>query len=278
VIDQFEEVFTLLEDEASRMHFLELLFMAVTEPRGRVRVIITLRADFYDRPLHYPQFGELVRNRLETIMPLSAEELENAIARPAERVGVVFELGLVSAIIADVNYQPGALPLLQYALTELFEQRQGRLLTRDAYQSIGGTVGALAKTAEAVYLQMSATEQALSRQLFLRLVNLGEGTEDTRRRTERSELQAITADSDMIDDIIDTFASYRLLSLDTNPATRHPTVEVAHEALLREWEGLRVWLNESRDEIKIQRQLMAMAEEWQKSGRFRPIRVYAQYR
>src|SRR5260221_2356980 len=139
VIDQFEEVFTLLEDEAARSHLLDLLYTAVTEPRSRVRVIVTLRADFYDRPLRYPYFGELVRSRLETIMPLSAEELENAVTRPAQRVGVTFEPGLVSGIIAGVNYQPGALPLLQYALTELFEQRQGRILTHDAYQALGGT-------------------------------------------------------------------------------------------------------------------------------------------
>ncbi len=89
VIDQFEEVFTLLEDEAARTHFLDLLYTAVTEPRSRVRVIITLRADFYDRPLHYPDFGELVRSRMETLLPLSAQELERAISKPAERAGIL---------------------------------------------------------------------------------------------------------------------------------------------------------------------------------------------
>ncbi|MBC7812370.1 MAG: WD40 repeat domain-containing protein, partial [Burkholderiales bacterium] len=262
VIDQFEEVFTLLEDEEARVQFLDLLYAAVTAPHSRVRVVVTLRADFYDRPLHYPNFGELVRSRLETIMPLSAEELERAIASPAQRMGVIFEPGLVSGIIADVNYQPGALPLLQYALLELFEERQGRILSRAAYQAIGGTVGALAKRSEEVYSTLSASEQEITRQMFLRLVTLGEGTEDTRRRTARSELLAITSDPDDIDEIIDTFASYRLLSLDTDPGTRTPTVEVAHEALLREWERLRTWLNESRDEIKLQRQLAVAATEW----------------
>jgi serine/threonine protein kinase/energy-coupling factor transporter ATP-binding protein EcfA2 len=261
VIDQFEEVFTLLEDENARQHFLNLLHHAVTEPRSRIRIVITLRADFYDRPLHYPQFGELVRTRLETIMPLSAAELERAISKPAEQVGVTFEPGLVAAIIGDVNYQPGALPLLQYALTELFEQRKGRLLTREAYQAIGGTIGALAKRAEEVYLALDAEAQAITRQIFLRLVTLGEGTEDTRRRTARSELQAVAVPNpsplhgegdsqmDLVEEIIDTFANYRLLSLDTDPGTRTPTVEVAHEALLREWERLRSWLNESREDI-----------------------------
>ncbi|MBL8161719.1 MAG: hypothetical protein JNJ61_06995, partial [Anaerolineae bacterium] len=267
VIDQFEEVFTLLDDEAARVHFLNLLHTAVSEARSRVRVVITMRADFYDRPLHYPQFGDLVRTRLETIMPLSAEELEGAITGPARRVGVGFEPGLVAAIIGDVNYQPGALPLLQYALTELFEQRQGRLLTREAYHQIGGAVGALAKRAEELYLTLNASDQETARQMFLRLVTLGEGTEDTRRRTTRAELQAITPDSDALDEIIDTFAAYRLLSLDTDPGTRAPTVEVAHEALLREWERLRAWLNDGRDEIRLQRQLNAMTTEWEQARR-----------
>jgi WD40 repeat protein/serine/threonine protein kinase len=262
IIDQFEEVFTLVENEAERLHFLDLLHAAVTDPRSRVRVVVTLRADFYDRPLYYPRFGEMVRSRLETVMPLSADELERAIAKPAERVGVTYEAGLISSIVADVNYQPGALPLLQYALTELFERRQGRLLTREAYQAIGGTVGALAKRADELYLSLNEKEHEMARQMFLRLVTLGEGKEDARRRTPRSELLAMSSEPDAMDEIIDTYASYRLLALDTDPGTRSPTVEVAHEALLREWEYLRTWLNESRDEIKVQRQLSAMAAEW----------------
>jgi WD40 repeat protein/serine/threonine protein kinase len=262
IIDQFEEIFTLVENEADRRHFLDLLHAAVTDPRSRVRVVVTLRADFYDRPLYYPRFGELVRSRLETVMPLSADELERAIAKPAERVGVAYEPGLISSIVADVNYQPGALPLLQYALTELFERREGRLLTREAYQAIGGTVGALARRADELYLTLNDDKREMVRQMFLRLVTLGEGKEDTRRRVPRSELLAIISEPDEMDELIDTYVAYRLLALDTEPSTRSPMVEVAHEALLREWEHLRTWLKESRDEIRLQRQLSAMAAEW----------------
>lgn len=265
VIDQFEEVFTLLEDETARVHFLDLLYAAVTEPRSRVRIIITLRADFYDRPLHYADFGELVRSRMETVLPLSAQELERAISKPAERAGASFEPGLVASIVAEVNYQAGALPLLQYALTELFEQRHGHLLTRDAYDAIGGAVGALARRADEVYLDFDAVSQEAARQMFLRLVTLGEGVEDTRRRVSRSELLAIAPDPGVMDEVMDTYAAYRLLSLDNDPGTHTPTVEVAHEAILRAWERLRNWLNESRDEIKSQRQLSAMAAEWRES-------------
>ena len=267
VIDQFEEVFTLLDDENARVHFLNLLHTAVTDPRSRVRVVITLRADFYDRPLHYPEFGELVRSRMETILPLSAQGMERAIAGPAERVGVAFEEGLVAQIIEDMHYQTGALPLLQYALTELFERRQGKLLTHTAFQDMGGAVGALAKRAEDLYGEFNPDGQESIRQMFLRLVTLGEGAEDTRRRVHRSELRAIASDQEMMDEIIDTFAVYRLLSLDHDPITRSPTVEVAHEAILREWERLSLWLDESRDEIRLQRQLARAAQEWDDAGR-----------
>ncbi len=267
VIDQFEEVFTLVEQESERSTFLDLLHAAATDNRSRVRVVVTLRADFYDRPLNYPSFGDLVRSRLETIMPLSADELERAIIRPAERVGVSFEPGLVSSIVADVNYQPGALPLLQYALTELFERRQGHLLQRASYQSIGGAIGALARRADELYLGLNNEERELVKQMFLRLVMLGEGVADTRRRTPRSELLALTANADMMEEIIDHYTSYWLLALDTEPGTRSPIVEVAHEALLREWEQLQIWLSESRDEIKLQRQLATMAADWRAANR-----------
>jgi WD40 repeat protein/serine/threonine protein kinase len=266
IVDQFEEAFTLTENETERQKFLDLLHTAVTEKRSRVRIVVTLRADFYDRPLMYPQFGEMVRTRMETVLPLSAKELESAIVNPAQRVGVTFEEGLVATIISEVNYQPGGLPLLQYALTELFEQRDNRLLTHEAYQTIGGTVGALAQRAEELYNELNVDGQETAKQMFLRLVTLGEGVEDTRRRTPRAELTAITANEDLLNDIIDLFAEYRLLSLDHDPATRTPTVEVAHEAMLREWERLRNWLNESRSDVRMQRQLAQMADEWRASN------------
>jgi WD40 repeat protein/serine/threonine protein kinase/energy-coupling factor transporter ATP-binding protein EcfA2 len=267
VIDQFEEVFTMSEDETERSHFLNLLYAAVSAAKSRVRVIITLRADFYDRPLHYPDFGEMLKSRLETILPLSAEELEAAIRKPAERVGAIFEAGLVASMVADMNYQAGALPLLQYALTELFEHRKGRLLSREAYDAMGKSTGALAKRADEIYQDFDEAGKAAAKQLFLRLVTVTEGAEDTRRRASRMELLALGEDAEVIEDVIDTYSSYRLLTLDNDPISRTPTVELAHEAILREWERLRNWLDESRDELRIQRQVSAMAQEWVASKR-----------
>jgi len=270
VVDQFEELFTLTTDEAARRHFLDIVATAVTDSRSRIRVVIALRADYYDRPLHYPLFGDLVRRHMETVLPLSAEELEQAIALPAEQVGVACEAGLTATIIDDVLYQPGGLPLLQYALTELFEQRQDRTLTRQAYLAIGGVAGALAGRAEALFREQDESGQEAIRQLFLRLVAIDEGKDglpDTRRRVLRAELGAIATDEDLVDEIISSYAAHRLLTLDNDPASRRPTVELAHEALLREWERLRFWLEESRDDLYQHRRLQNLTQEWLEEDR-----------
>jgi WD40 repeat protein/DNA-binding CsgD family transcriptional regulator len=261
-IDQFEEVFTLVDHEGERQQFLELVRAAVTEPRSRVRIVVTLRADYYDRPLQYPAIGELVHSRMVTVLPLSAMELERAIAGPAERVGVTFENGLVAQMVAQMAHQPGALPLLQYALTELFEHRTNRTLNHAAYHQIGGAVGALANRADEIYLSLTDDAQDLAHQMFMRLVTLGEGAEDTRRRATHAEVRSLTDHPDLMQDIIDQFAEYRLLSLDHDPESRQPTVEVAHEAILREWARLRQWLNASRDDIRQERALARAAEDW----------------
>ncbi len=262
VIDQFEETFTLTQDEAERVQFLALLRTAVENAKSRVRVIVTLRADFYDRPLLYSDFGELIQARTQVVLPLHADELERAIVAPADSVGVHVESNLSAAIIADVRQEPGALPLLQYTLTEIFERRQGLSMTLEAYRSIGGVVGALARRAEEVYDTLGLEQKLLVRQIFLRLVTLGEGAEDVRRRALRSELASIVRDNAILQEILDVFGKHRLLSFDHVPETREPTVEVAHEALLRAWTRLRQWLDASREDVRQQRRLARLATEW----------------
>ncbi|MBK9711505.1 MAG: protein kinase [Kouleothrix sp.] len=269
VIDQFEELFTLVEDEAVSNHVLNTIIKAVTDPYSRVRVIITLRADFYDRPLLYPRFSELMRQRTEVVVPLAPEELKQAIVSPAERNGLAVAPELVDAILVDVSEQPGALPLLQYALTEVFERRSGRELTLTPYQASGGVLGALARRAEELYEDLPPAQHDAARQLFLRLVTLGEGVEDTRRRVRRSELIPAGADAHALDAVIDVYGQYRLLTLDRDPITRAPTVEVAHEALIRTWQRLRQWLDASRDDLRIQRRVASAAAEWATSGQER---------
>jgi formylglycine-generating enzyme required for sulfatase activity/energy-coupling factor transporter ATP-binding protein EcfA2 len=258
VIDQFEELFTLVDDEAVRALFLNSLLAVIADSRSRVRVVITFRADFYDRPLQYREFGELLRQRTEIILPMSEAELQQAITQPLVTVQAQLQAGLLETLLDDVREQPGLLPLLQYALTELFERRSGRTLTLEAYQAIGGVTGALARRAEECFLQLDAAGQAAAQQLFLRLVTLGEGTEDTRRRVRRSEL----AQHPQLDKVLERYGQYRLLTFDRDPLTREPTIELTHEALLRTWERLREWVNQRRDELRLHRRLTLATNEW----------------
>ena len=268
VIDQFEELFTLVDDVDVRERFLGFVVAAATEPTSRIRIVCTLRADFYDRPLAYAGLAELMKSRTVTVTPLVPEELQRAVVGPAEWVGLRIDPALVAEIIADVATQPGALPLLQYALTELFDQREDSTLTLDGYRRIGGVSGALSRRAEALYGRLTRSGQEATRQLFLRLITVGrEGGDDTRRRVLRSELTSLEVDVEALDAVIDTFGARRLLSLDRDPATRGPTVEVAHEALLTEWGRLRGWIEAAREDVRTHRRLAAGARDWTVSGR-----------
>ncbi len=267
VVDQFEEVFTLTGDERERGLFLESLRVATADPESRLRVIVTLRADFYDRPLIYPRFGELLAARTEAVPPLTPDELEQAIREPAERVGVRPEPGLVAEMIADVAHQPGALPLLQYALTELFERRNDEGLTLSSYREVGGIAGALSVRADRIYEETDPPTRRATKQVFLRLVTLGEGREDTRRRVARSELVALDVEQEAIDVVADTFGRHRLLTFDREPATREPTVEIAHEALLGAWGRLRTWIDDAREDLRQNQGLARAGAEWRGSDR-----------
>jgi hypothetical protein len=219
-----------------------------------VRIVLTLRADFLDRPLAHPGFAEVLRAGSELILPLTADELERAISGPARRVGITVESGLLAELVSDVVGQPGALPLLQFTLADLFDRGA---LTPAAYRDLGGVAGAVSRGAEDVYGSLGDAQPS-ARQLFLRLVD----EEGARRRVLRSELLSLTEEA-----VIDAFARRRLLSFDRDPETRQPTVEIAHDALLRAWDRLREWVAEARDDIRTQRQLATATREWLDAGR-----------
>lgn len=265
VIDQFEEMFTLVTDEAVRAHFLNLLHTALTTPDTRLRVVLTLRADFYDRPLLYPAFGDLIRQHTQVVLPLSASEIRDVISAPAAHNGLILQSGLVDAIVNDVHEQPGALPLLQYALTELFERREENRLTLDAYHEIGGVSGALARRADEIYQQLDPVSREAARQMFLRLIALGEGADDTRRRVMQVELESLGGEA--MKKVIATFGQHRLLIFDRDVVTRAPTVEIAHEALIRQWERLKQWLAASRAALQTQKRMAQEVDEWLRAGR-----------
>lgn len=268
VIDQFEEVFTLLNNEDDRTHFLNSLHQAATAPDSRLHVVITLRADFYDRPLLYPLFGNMIRENTEVVLPLSAHELAQAISLPAERNGLHTDPALVQALVRDVGEQPGTLPLLQYTLTDLFERRAGQTLSFEAYEEAGGISGTLTRRADELYDQLADRQQRLARQIFLRLVAVSESAEPTRQRVTWTTLLSLTdeAGRPAVREILDLFGKNRLFTFDHDANTREPTVEVAHEALIREWQRLQDWLEENRSDLLTQRRLNAAITEWRNAG------------
>lgn len=266
LIDQFEELFTLAT-AATAERFMDALAETVSDNGAGVRVVVTLRADFYDRPLRHRGVGELLRLGTEVLTPMSPEELERAIVGPAERVGASCEPALVGEMVAAVIDQPSALPLLQFALTEVFDRRTGTVLRAAAYRDIGGVSGAVVDRAEGVFSALDSHEQAAARDVFLRLVTLGDGTGDTRRRALRSELTSVGGSGAQAERVVDSFTRNRLLSLDRDPTTRTPTVEIAHEALLAAWGRLAEWIDQARSDVRARARLSEAAAEWVARGR-----------
>jgi basic membrane lipoprotein Med (substrate-binding protein (PBP1-ABC) superfamily)/DNA-binding SARP family transcriptional activator len=266
VLDQFEQLFTAA-DEKRRNEFLRALAAELSDQDGQLIVILTLRADFYDRPLQHPEFSAVFVPGVVHVLPMTASELEAAVVEPAERVGIKVEPALLAELVAETVARPGSLPLLQYALTELFEQRAGGVLTRAGYAALGGLRGVLSRRAEAVFLGLSADEQQIATQLFLRLVRLGRGSADFRRRLTISELTDLSIDAVALSTVLTAFGKHRLLTFDHDPATEEATVEMAHEALLTEWERLAGWIDRHRAALRRRDALLAAVDEWDLSGR-----------
>ena len=259
VVDQFEEVFTLCRDEGERRAFIDALLDAAV--RG-VRVVVALRADFYGHCATYRRLASALEQDQCLVGPMSEEELRRAIERPAEHAGLLLEPGVVEGILRDVVGQPGALPLLSHSLLETWKRRSGRMLTLIGYLQSGGVQGAIAQTAETVYHDaLSAEQQALARNVFLRLTELGEGTEDTRRRVSIAELVPRPEQEAEVHEVLRTLADARLVTVGDR------TVEVAHEALIRHWPTLREWLDEDREGRLLHRRLTESAQEWETLGR-----------
>jgi DNA-binding SARP family transcriptional activator/serine/threonine protein kinase len=266
VIDQFEELFTLTHDELARNRLLSALVNLANDERSDTRVVLTLRADFFDRPLQYPEFGELLKRGIVPFTVPTDDELIDAIKRPADGVGASWEPGLPEQILADVSRAPGTLPLLQYALTELFTARTGHQLTHQVYLQNGGVLGALAGRAEEAFARLDASQGALARQLFLRLVTVRSAGEATRRRARLVELNAL-GDPGEVGTVLATFGDARLLVFDRDPISRSPTAEVAHEALLTSWPRLAAWIDEAGEDLLLHGRLRDGAAEWEDRDR-----------
>ncbi len=266
VVDQFEELFSMITDEDMRRLFLDSLVAATADPRSRLRVLVTMRADFFDRPLEYPAFGASFNEGLVPVTTPTDEQLASAIVEPVRSSGVDYEPGLISHIVHEVSGQPGGLPLLQYALTALFEDRDSSTLTLAAYQRSGGVLGALGRRAEQLYVALRPTAQHAARHAFLRMVSVDESVDDLRRRVRRSELSSLDVDERALNEAIHTYGDRRLLTFDLDPVTRGPTIEVAHEALLRAWPRLERWIDEQREDLVMRNRLDTALTEWRDAG------------
>ncbi|MFK0257983.1 hypothetical protein [Streptomyces sp. NPDC090445] len=257
VADQFEEVFTLCRDRDERDAFLTLLIAAATAPTSRTRVVLGVRADFYGHCVQDPGLVEAMRDAQIAVGPMSSQELREAITRPAVLADCTVTGPLLAAVVADATGQPGALPLVSHAMAETWRRRSGSRLTLDGYLAAGGIQHALAQTAETAYRALSPAQQDLARSLFLRLTALGDGTEDTRRRITRDELDP-NPDTAFV---LESLARQRLVTLDQG------CVEITHEAIIRCWPRLRGWLTEDRDRLLLHRQLTEATAAWEVQGR-----------
>lgn len=266
-IDQFEELYTLVADASTRQRFLTHLSAIAAASEPAVSLVIALRADFYDRPLLDPDLANLFTSNVVHVLPFTAVEYEAAAVEPARQVGVDLEPGLIAEIVADVIGQPGALPLFEYALTELFDHVRGNTLTVDAYRLIGGIRGALTRRAEALYAAMDHESREVFQEVCLRLIALTRHTETVRRRVEIDEIADLDVDPAALALVMESLGRHRLLTFGRDPATGVRTIELAHDSLLRNWDRLASWVETGREDIDRRQALVAASIEWEASDR-----------
>lgn len=263
VIDQFEELFTLCPDPEIRSLFLDRLLEGLN-PREVYRkpvvvLLLTIRADFMGHLLTHRALTDAIQDTFLLMGPMNRDELRVAIEKPAKFQGAAFEPGLVERILEDAGEKPGSLPLLEFALTLLWDRKTGGWLTHSGYESIGCVNGALTCYAEKVFYDLNSQEKERSQTIFIQLVQPGIGTEDARRMAYRTDL---FEDEWML---VQHLADKRLVVTGRDPDGRE-IVEIAHEALIRQWDRLRAWVNEARSFRTWQEELRTIMRTWEASG------------
>ena len=266
-IDQFEELFMTGVLEEERQQFINLLINAVTQPNSPVLVLLTMRADFYDRPMNYPELGRLVQAYNRSVLPMTIADLRDTVEKPAVGAGLTFESGLIADIIFDLrddkNAQAGALPLLQYTLEQLFERRNGNSLAATAYQEIGGVKGAIGAHAEEVFKELDEEAQNAFPRVFQALVHVDERGIPTRKREAESALINTAATARLVEALV---RHARVLRVYTEKLGDTPYIEVAHEALLTRWERLIKWIESAHDDLRLIQEMKADAARWAADG------------
>ena len=253
IADQWEEIYTQCSDERARHRFIDLVLDGAE--KGRLSVVLTLRGDFVGRALSYRPLADRLQDRQVNLGPMTREELGEVIVVPAQRVGLTFDTGLVERILEDVVDQPGHLPLLEFVLTQLWNERQGSRITHAAYTGMGEAEGAVSSAAEREFQKLNGVEQAVLRRVFLQLVRPGDGVAHTRRRAAMSEIEPTGLP------LVQRLVDARLLVMSWD-AAKDATVEVAHEALIRRWERLAGWVDQDRQFLLWREQLRPTLAEW----------------
>ena len=272
IADQFEELYTLCHDEQTRRQFVDSLLNAFESPNHKppysTVLVSTMRTDFLGNVLSYPPLADVLRTGDIKIRSMNTEELTEVIEKPAQKLGVDFEGGLVERILNDVDKEPGNLPLLEFALTELWKKRTRKQLTHNAYEEIGEVSGALTRYADEKYSKLSEQEQQQVRRIFVQLVRPGEGTLDTRRVATRAELNE--TNWSLVKELADArlvVTNRTIISQDNSQQQINiqgqETVEVVHEALIRNWGQLREWMNTDREFRTWQEKLRGEMRQWQ---------------
>jgi hypothetical protein len=260
VVDQFEELYTLTSDEEVRRRFVDELLAASSRAGSKANITLTLRGDFVGKALAYRPLSDRLQDAQINLGPMTREELECAIRKPAEKIQLEFEAGLVKRILNDVGDEPGNLPLLEFVLKELWDKRRGRILLNETYDAIGGLQGAVATKADELFKGLSSAEQKILQRIFLRIVRpSAESGLDTRRRAAFTELPPDGVE------LVRKLADERLLVTNKSAVGLEQTVEVAHEALISNWSTLRAWVNEDREFLLWRDRLGPLVAEWERA-------------
>lgn len=307
VIDQFEELFSLCrgaQGEQERRHFFDCLTQALQTANDRLRIVVVLRADFLGQCLRYPNVAAQIKRQVVRVMPMRYEQIKTTIVQPTKKAGLICEPNLIYTILLDVIGAPGELPLLQYTLMELWRHREidptggPSRLTLNAYAQLGGVRGTLQKQATDFFDHLTPDEQTVTRRIFLALTQLGEGTEDTRRRINKAELVSPAFPLELVEQTLEKLAAAKLVitsrggdgvkadesdgrsprqnlddcrldrscldggNLDIAASDIPDVVDVVHESLIRNWPLLRNWLDDSRDMLRRLRRIEQSAQEW----------------
>jgi hypothetical protein len=259
VVDQFEELYTLTSDEDTRRRFLDALLVAGSYARSKVNVAVTLRGDFVGKALAYRPLSDRLQGAQLNLGPMTREELACAIRKPAKRAHLEFESGLVQRILNDVGDEPGNLPLLEFVLKELWDERRGDVLLNETYDAKGGLQGAVATKADGLFKALSSAEQKILHRVFLRLVGTESGL-DMRRRAAFTELPSGGVE------LVVKLANERLLVTNQSASGQEQTVEIANDALISHWGTLRSWINEDRAFLVWCERVGRWLQEWERAA------------